>query len=72
MSSAKIAVIALASIMGAVICLGVIWLVMLKCNSRVQALEKASTELVHPSAPRRSARSGTFTFFCELIRTSVI
>ena len=63
MSGAKIAVIALASTMGAVICLGVIWLVMLKCNSRVLSLEKTGTELVHASAPRRSTRSGTFPHF---------
>lgn len=57
MSGAKIAVIALASTMSAVICLGVIWMTMLKCNGRVQAFEKAA-ELTHPSAPRRSTRSG--------------
>ncbi|KAG0587874.1 hypothetical protein KC19_2G198000 [Ceratodon purpureus] len=61
MSGAKIAVIALASTMGAVICLGVIWLVMLKCNSRVLSLEKTGTELVHASAPRRSTRSGAIS-----------
>lgn len=62
MSGAKIAVIALASTMSAVICLGVIWMTMLKCNGRVEAFEKAA-ELTHPSAPRRSTRSGNFMSF---------
>lgn len=64
MSSAKIAVIALASTMGAVISLGVIWLIMLKCNSNVQSLDKA-TELNDPSGLKRPSRSGTLSFSFE-------
>lgn len=48
-SSATIAVIVLASTMGAVISLGVIWLILLKCNSQIQLLEN-TTEVNYPSA----------------------